>query len=526
MAANHNLNEEENKAENQSPIEKPKGNAGFKSTNYKKLVTAGAVVILVAAGIFAITPHNGETSDRGQGTTTVSDNSQADMLDDEFEVDAYPKVNELVQKYFEYYAAGNVDEIEKIAYPITETEKSYIQSYSKYVDKYDDIKCYTKRGAAEGEYFVSVECSTKYKDVKTSAPGLEFFYVRTDKDGNAYIDNAYGQFNESYKENKTDVEISKLKTAYDQDTDVLELLEEVQDNYEKALDSDEDLNVMLTDTIQNVIKKWVKDIGITAANNKEDAKKEDTETSERTAYTTTKVNLREKRSISSEVIRTLKKNSKITVSGKSKNGWLKAEYQGKTGYIKEDYITFKQPESEKDKAKDSKTKEDISKDNKAKDSKSKDDKTKDSQSKESKTKDEQSKDNHSKGNTSKEEEKRTGYAKTKVNMRKSRSTSSKILTTLKAGTAVTVYGTSKNKWYQVEYKGRTGYIHKDYVVFDKSKVKKKKKSEQSSNSSAPSYFPEGKSITLTQTVNVRTSMSESADLVGLAYQETLVHPSA
>lgn len=513
MAANNNLNKEENKAENQQQIEKPKGNTGFKSTNYKKLVAAGAVVILVAAGIFAITSRNGETAEQSpeQGTT-VSDNNQAGILDDEFEVDAYPKVNELVQKYFEYYAAGNVDEIEKIAYPITETEKSYIQSYSKYVDKYDDIKCYTKRGAAEGEYFVSVECSTKYKDVKTSAPGLEFFYVRTDKDGNAYIDNAYGQFNESYKENKTDVEISRLKTAYDQDEDVLELLEEVQENYESALDSDKDLNVMLTDTIQNVIKQWVKDIGITAANNKEDAKEQDAGTSERTAYTTTKVNLREKRSISSEVIKTLKKNSKITVSGKSKNGWLKAEYQGKAGYIKEDYITFKQPESEKDKAKDSKAKDDASKGDETKDSQSKDDKTKDSQSN----------DNNSKGDTSEEEEKRTGYAKTKVNMRKSRSTSSRILTTLKAGTAVTVYGTSKNKWYRVEYKGRTGYIHKDYVVFDKSKVKKKKKSEQNNPSSAPSYFPEGKSITLSQTVNVRTSMSESADLVGLAYQGDVV----
>ena len=59
-------------------------------------------------------------------------------------------------------------------------------------------------------------------------------------------------------------------------------------------------------------------------------------------------------------------------------------------------------------------------------------------------------------------------------------------------------------------------------MFDKSKVKKSKKPKQNNDSSAPSYFPEGKSITLTQTVNVRTSMSESADLVGLAYQGDVV----
>lgn len=513
MSANNDLNKEENKTDTQPQIEKPKGDTGFKSTNYKKLIAAGAVVILVAAGIFAATSRDGGTAEKDpRQETTISDSNKAGILDDEFEVDAYPKVNELVEEYFKAYAAGDVDAIEKIAYPITETEKSYIQSYSKYVDGYDDIKCYTKHGVAEGEYLVSVECSTKYKGVKTSAPGLEFFYVRTDKNGDAYIDNAYGQFNESYKENKTDVEITRLKTAYDQDEDVLELLEEVQNNYEKALDSDKDLNVMLTDTIQNVIKEWVKDIGITAANNKEEEQEKETDTSERTAYTTTKVNLREKRSISSEVLKTLKKNSKITVSGKSKNGWLKAEYQGKTGYIKEDYVTFKTPESEKDGDTKDKTKDSQSKDNKAKDSQSKDNKEKDNKSK----------DNDSKTDTSKNEEKRTGYAKTKVNMRKSRSTSSKILTTLKAGTEITVYGKSKDKWYKVKYKSKTGYIHKDYVVFDKSKVKKSKKPKQNNDSSAPSYFPEGKSITLTQTVNVRTSMSESADLVGLAYQGDVV----
>ena len=129
MAANNDLNKEENKTDTQPQIEKPKGNIGFKSTNYKKLIAAGAVVILVAAGIFAATSRDGGTAEKDprQGTT-ISDSNKAGILDDEFEVDAYPKVNELVQEYFKAYAAGDVDAIEKIAYPITETEKSYIQA--------------------------------------------------------------------------------------------------------------------------------------------------------------------------------------------------------------------------------------------------------------------------------------------------------------------------------------------------------------------------------------------------------------
>lgn len=523
MAANNNnLKEEDNKIDTQSQTGKPKGGAGFPGGNYKKLIAAGAVAILAIIGFATASTKDGKEPDKKPGQETTVDGKEAGILEDEFEVDAYPKVNQLVQDYFDAYAAGDVDAIEKIAYPITETEKSYIQLYSKYVEKYEDVKCYTKKGVSDGEYLLSVECSTKFKDIKTSVPGLEFFYVRTDKDGEVYIDNAYGQFNESYKENKTDVEISRLKTAYNQNDDVLELLEEVQSNYEKALKDDEALNTMVTDTIQNAIREWVSNVGIKADSNKDDEKGKESETSERTAYTTTKVNLRQKRSISSEVIKTLKKDSQITVSGKSENGWLKADYKGKKGYIKEDYITFKKPGSDSDKDKDKDKDKDSDKSDKSKDSKDtgkdseKDSKDKD---KDDKNKDKDSKDKDD--DKPKEEEKRTGYAKTKVNMRKSRSTSSKILKTLKAGTKITVYGKVSGSWYKVSYSGKTGYIHKDYVVFDKSKVKKKK-SSGNRNSSSPSYFPEGKSITLTQTVNVRASMSESADLVGLAYQGDVV----
>ena len=71
------------------------------------------------------------------------------------------------------------------------------------------------------------------------------------------------------------------------------------------------------------------------------------------------------------------------------------------------------------------------------------------------------------------------------------------------------------------YKGKTGYIRKEYVVSDKSKVEKKRDTQPQTPSS-PTYYNEGDRITLSESVNVRQSMSENADRVGLAYQGDVV----
>lgn len=513
MAANNLKNEENNledlnidnlESGNEPFSQKSKASGGLKGfcIQYKKFIAAGAMVALLGV-VIACTSNGSSQSDKDNvdpGVQTSAEdgkNSQdsASILDEDFEVDAYTEVNELIQKYYECRAAGDAEGIEKIAFPITETEKSYIELYSKYVEKYENIKCYTKKGVSEGEYMVSVAVDTKFKDIKTDSPGLDFFYVRRNENG-AYIDNAYGSFNEVYKETDTELKINELITQFNQDEDAIALRKEAQDKYAKALEDDKDLNKMVTQTVQAAISDWVASVGISSDQKEKEDDKKDTKTDdskegqgtsaeERTAYTTTKVNLREKRSINSEVVQTIKKNRVITVFGESKNGWLKVKYQDNTGYIKEDYITYDKPKDTSDK-KDKDTDKDTSKDTDKKDT--------------------------DQGN----EETRTGYAKTGVNLRKSASKSSKIVKTLDAGTKVTIYGKSSGKWYQVKAKGKTGYIRKDFVVFSKSDVEEIEEPED--NHAPARYYNEGDQITLSESVNVRASMSESADRVGLAYK--------
>ena len=134
------------------------------------------------------------------------------------------------------------------------------------------------------------------------------------------------------------------------------------------------------------------------------------------------VNLRSAASTSSSILAELKNGTKITVVSTA-NGWCKVTYSGKTGYIKQDYVSTTGSAS-----------------------------------------------NTTNNNTSAS----TGTAATvkcssTVNFRSAASTSSTILGELKNGTAVTINSTAvtvlstSNGWSKVSYAGKTGYISADYL---------------------------------------------------------------
>lgn len=489
-------------------------------SKYKKYIATGAMLVLLAVVISTSSKASGDKGpsepDTTQGTTKTDDGLASEKL----EVNAYPQVNELFQDYYKYYAEGDINSIEKIAFPISDMEKSYIKMFSKYVDAYEDIDCYTKNGISEGEYVVTVATQMKFKDIDTGVPNLDSFYVRKDKKGNAYIDNAYSSSNEQFRDDTTDLEVNTLLTEFSQDAEVAELEKSVRKEYDKALEKDEGLKEMVTATVQSGIAGWVASFNATAdddskgGKDKDDSKKDtdnkddkddkgkdnaqgddvtadpkqgDTENTDpaqsddgksdsdkgsdggsaaaaqtRTAYTKTKVNMREKRSTGSEIIQTLNAGTKVTIYGKSKDGWFKVKCKGKTGFISKEYIVS-----------------DLSK------------------------------------------VKRTAYAKTTVNMREKRSTDSEVVQTLKPGAKVMIYGKNKDGWFKVRSRGKYGYVKKEYIVSSKSRVERDE-TQQTQPTSRTSYYSEGDRITLTQSVNIRTGMSENAERVGLAYQGDVV----
>ena len=519
---------------------------------YKKFIATGAMLVLLAVVIASSRTSSDNGGSRPGVTGKAGDGAEAE----EFKIDEYPQINELFEKYYGYYASGDTDSIEKIAYPVTDAEKSYIRLFSGLVDSYENIQCYTKKGLADDEFVVSVAVDMKFKDIKTAAPNLESFYVRKDDSGSYYIDNAYSRFNQSNQENTTDEGINTRMTDIRQAEDGAALEKQVQEDYAKAMDSDSDLEKMLKDTLQDEISDWVASFGSKPSDKpvKDPDGDKNATVTERIAYTSTKVNLRKKCSTSSDAIKVLKKGAEVTVYGESKDGWYEVKAGSDTGFVSDEYIVSKKPGSgnsgqqSSDNQETSRTAYAKTQVNLRKKRSTSSDVIRtlkagtevtvygDSQDGWYKVKagsdsgfvsDEyivSDKSQVEKQNNNSQEKTRTAYAKTKVNLRKSRSTSSKVLKTLKAGTEVTIYGKSTNGWHKVKVNGKTGYIRSEYIVSDKSKVEKSAdRGQQSSNNhSAPAYYNEGDRIRLSDSVNIRASMSESADRVGLAYQGDVV----
>ncbi len=284
---------------------------------------------------------------------------------EEFRVDAFEDINTLIENYLRAYMSGAADEIELYAQPVSDTEKSYIKVYSEYTEGAENIVCYTKSGLKEGEYIVSVYEEIAFYGVKTRAPALDFYYVRTDEeDGSLYIDNAYSLFNQSNQEATTDPKISAMIEDFKNTADMVTLKEEVQNRYSKAVSSDSDLNVMMTETIPGAIAEWAAELSkqaedAAAANEEDvvsgdavsgdtvsgdtvsgDTAEEDRPVKYTRMITTDSIKLRAEPSTDADVLELIDKgeNIKVDLDSEDENGWVKVVYKERDGYVKREYL--------------------------------------------------------------------------------------------------------------------------------------------------------------------------------------------
>lgn len=290
----------------------------------------------------------------------VSDSTAAE----EYQVDAHEEINALITQYYTAYAAGDVATLTALATPISANEQSYIAMFAQYVDGYQNIKCYTKSGLDANSYLVSVSMEIKFTGVDTSAPGLDFFYVRTNEEGALYIDNLYCQYNLANQENALDTSIQTLIHEFENQEDVIALQSDVQTRYDAAVNADANLSTMIYTTIPNAITGWVSQLAEqnAAAEGTESVALEATEVTEEpvadepeapaepaaeeseTVYTIDKVNVRTQADTNAEKLGTLERGTAIGRTG-TEGEWSKVDYGGTPGYIKSEYLTTEAPQA-------------------------------------------------------------------------------------------------------------------------------------------------------------------------------------
>ena len=124
------------------------GDVKWKDLDHKKVYMALAAVIVVIvlivmliAGVFS---KKSETPQSEEAVVASEEIVEEVTEENSLEVDAYDEINELIEKYFDNLAAGDVERVDETVDELTEEEVKTIEKKKDYIESYNDITCYTK----------------------------------------------------------------------------------------------------------------------------------------------------------------------------------------------------------------------------------------------------------------------------------------------------------------------------------------------------------------------------------------------
>lgn len=232
-----------------------------------KYISAGVVTVALVA-FLAVTAVNNSgkqekqndkvaAQDEEQKADAAEDNSEAkdDSNQAEEEKDEHPEITELISTYYNSYAAGDLDKLSGIAQKLSDMEKDYIKMLNEHVESYGNVSCTVADGAKEGAYIVCAVYDMKFVGADETLPGMNVFYVQTDKNGGLYINNRYSSFNRELKEQKTKKKILTLMEDFEKSDAIVSLQQEVQTEYDKIVAGNEELQKKLSE-MADAIANW------------------------------------------------------------------------------------------------------------------------------------------------------------------------------------------------------------------------------------------------------------------------------
>lgn len=312
--------------------------------NNKRYFLAGVIFIIMIVVVFAGTSPK---SADGKNTSGVYKS---------FKTNSDTELETLINNYYTAYAAGDTDTLQTLADPYCDREISYIKFYSDYIDSYNDIEIFTKPGLTDDSYLVTTTFNLKFTGIDTVAPGLDFFYIEKNDEGKLYVNNIYKSFNEENNVYEMDTEISDLIAKFTQQQDLIDKRVEVQANFDAALESDEALNSLMTETLPAATIEWNTQYDAEVAAAEEAAAQAEQEAQEAAeaeaqaaaeaeeeanAYTGTTnatVNVRESADAESNKLGSLESGTSVTIYGEE-GDFYKIDYNGTRAYVTKSGIT-------------------------------------------------------------------------------------------------------------------------------------------------------------------------------------------
>lgn len=320
-----------------------------------KYVFPVIIVLAVAAIVFfALRVNNGELSEElaeVTGENIVSATEETEAISVVEEVPLVENTNDelytLIATYYDAYANGNVETIQRITNYLDEIDEIRIPEMSQYIESYPEITVYTKQGPVEKSWLVYVHFQMTMYGFTDRLSGMETFYVCTDEEGKLYMNE--GEVSEEELEYisiiNTQDDVAELNNrvtvecnnTFMKNTNLFYYVQEVANDVQKTTGK-----ILAQRNASEIPESGETTEGAMGETTGTEMAPVTTEEPVQTgpvyATATTTVNVRQSDSEIAEKVGKVSGGTKVEVLEQRVNGWSRVIANGKEGYIKSAYL--------------------------------------------------------------------------------------------------------------------------------------------------------------------------------------------
>ena len=171
-----------------------------------------------------------EPTSEPEAADDTSNTENTDNTAVSFAADNVPEVSTVLEQYYTALGARDINGLFVVTDNLTAEEQAQIEAESD-VESYGDVKAYTISGPSDGTYIAFVSSRCKYLGINQTLPMLSEYYLYTPEDGSLKI----------MDDTDSDAVVTEAMKAALENEEVKNLIEQVQNDYQNALDADASL---------------------------------------------------------------------------------------------------------------------------------------------------------------------------------------------------------------------------------------------------------------------------------------------
>lgn len=171
-----------------------------------------------------------EPTSEPEAADDTSNTENTDNTAVSFAADNVPEVSTVLEQYYTALGARDINGLFVVTDKLTAEEQAQIEAESD-VESYGDVKAYTISGPSDGTYIAFVSSRCKYLGINQTLPMLSEYYLYTTEDGSLKI----------MDDTDSDAVVTEAMKAALENEEVKNLIEQVQNDYQNALDADASL---------------------------------------------------------------------------------------------------------------------------------------------------------------------------------------------------------------------------------------------------------------------------------------------